>query len=124
MSLITPYTFLGIVLHHSTYISRSCLLFIPHTCLGVALLTLWLQMKSSRGIPGESRDTSVWRKNQIRARKKVANIVIALIILFFICWLPRTVFLMMTFYGRKHKMMTPEITAFRISKCKASAVCR
>ena len=65
---------------------------------------LFLQVKSSYGIPGESPESFAWRNKQTRTRKKIAYIIIVLIVLFFICWLPRTVFIMQTFYGKQNNM--------------------
>jgi len=56
-------------------------------------------VESSRQLPGESSGNSSWKRKQIRMRRKVANIMIALIVLFFVCWLPRSVLIMYRYYG-------------------------
>ncbi|KAF6022538.1 NMBR [Bugula neritina] len=73
-----------------------------------------VMVKSSHGLPGETYNGSTLRRKQIRTRRKVANIMIALIFLFFVCWLPRSILTIHRIYAT-NPPYTPTIHFLRLA---------
>ncbi|XP_067951039.1 gastrin-releasing peptide receptor-like [Watersipora subatra] len=80
-------------------------------CYGVMA---YIMVRSLQGIPGEAPQCLLQRKESINQRKKLAKVVVTLVILFFLCWLPRTIFVLLTFHGKAGKEMTVFHYVFRI----------
>lgn len=81
-----------------------------------ALHVLNMQVKSVQRIPGESEECASWRKKTHDKRKRVAIIVVILVILFFICWVPSRVYIFLSFFSRNKLMIDEPLYIYRIGK--------